>query len=627
MSWPELQALVENLGWTLVHFLWQGLAFGLLFAICRALTRQGGAIIRYRVLLGIFLATGLAPVLTFFYLWETTATGSATHLGTITVSAGAFGDSTAALSWWMGIERMLRPYLPWLVAGWLAGVSLMSGRVGMDWWQVRQLTRRGVRPLPADWEARVAALVADFGVTRPVRVLRSTIVRVPAVIGWLRPVILVPTAALTGLTPRQLELVIAHELAHIRRSDYLVNLVQVVVETLLFYHPVVSWMSNHLREEREHCCDDAVIGTCGDTLTYAHALTELEAQRQQSYQTALAASGGRLSQRIYRLLDRQAPRRGALVWSLSLVVGLAAASVAVATQVAMQSALPEIERETRQPALASLQMPATPGSVVEAYETAGSQASNASVQSTTRATPDPASNVRSRASTQHPSTRTAAAEATALTAQRESQARHTDVTQSVQQAASGLAMESPRNDDSGASAATDKAAPQQAGESAPERPAENRLQDETRQIAMASRPDESAAQRPALEIRGGRALVAEAPHYPRRARLRGLEGSVTAEFTIGRDGVVNDIRIVASKPSGVFDHAVESALSEWRFEPLYRDGEPVSRRVAKVFDFSLSNASADRRSPDDCDPMTGTRICRPWTDSERLNDLEQLRAR
>ena len=111
-----------------------------------------------------------------------------------------------------------------------------------------------------------------LGVSRPVRLLKSALVEVPTVIGWFRPVILLPAATLTGLTPGQLEAILAHELAHVRRLDYVVNAFQCLVETLMFYHPVAWWISRCIREERENCCDDLVIKVCGDRLAYARAL-------------------------------------------------------------------------------------------------------------------------------------------------------------------------------------------------------------------------------------------------------------------------------------------------------------------------------------------------------------------
>ena len=144
----------------------------------------------------------------------------------------------------------------------------------------------------------------------------------PAVIGWLRPVILLPASCLIGLTPGQLESILAHELAHIRRHDYLINLLQNVVETLLFYHPAVWWVSRRIRAEREHCCDDLAVKTCGDAAAYARALATLEELRPAPAPFALAAAGAPLLERIRRLAGQ--PERSAVrpAWPVAGIIAL-----------------------------------------------------------------------------------------------------------------------------------------------------------------------------------------------------------------------------------------------------------------------------------------------------------------
>jgi beta-lactamase regulating signal transducer with metallopeptidase domain len=141
----------------------------------------------------------------------------------------------------------------------------------------------------------------------PVRLCESALVEVPTVIGWLRPVVLLPVSTLAGLSPAQLEALLAHELAHVRRFDYLVNLVQTFGETLLFYHPAVWWVSRRMRVEREHCCDDAAVVACGDAVGYARALAALEGLRAIAPTLAVAAGGGSLWPRIARLVGGPPP--------------------------------------------------------------------------------------------------------------------------------------------------------------------------------------------------------------------------------------------------------------------------------------------------------------------------------
>src|SRR5262245_23768942 len=137
----------------------------------------------------------------------------------------------------------LSSLLPWIISLWLLGVIFFALRLFCGWLYTERLKFQGTRPPEEKWEQALRRLRSQLGVTSPVRLLESAMVKVPMALGWLRPVILLPASAVTGLTPQQLEAIIAHELAHIRRHDYLINLLQAVVETLLFYHPAVWWVS------------------------------------------------------------------------------------------------------------------------------------------------------------------------------------------------------------------------------------------------------------------------------------------------------------------------------------------------------------------------------------------------
>jgi uncharacterized protein involved in exopolysaccharide biosynthesis len=206
---------------------------------------------------------------------------------------------------------------PLLAMVWLLGVTIFSARLTRGCWCVRNIRIRHNEPVEAAWIETLNELRRRLGVSRPVRLLKSALVEVPTVIGWLRPVILLPATALGGLTPGQLEALLAHELAHVRRLDYLVNAFQCLVETLMFYHPVAWWISRCVREERENCCDDLVIDVCGDRLAYARALATMEGLRGELPDLAFAASGGSLLNRIRRLLGGSSERGSASIRQLS----------------------------------------------------------------------------------------------------------------------------------------------------------------------------------------------------------------------------------------------------------------------------------------------------------------------
>ena len=197
--------------------------------------------------------------------------------------------------------------LPWVVMVWLAGAAILWMRLVGGWAVAARMRSMRVRRAPPEWQDALGKLGARIGLSRPVRLLVSALVQAPTVAGWLRPVVLVPVGALGGLPAEHLEALLLHELAHIRRHDYLVNILQSVAEALLFYHPAVWWVSGHLRSERELCCDDVAVSVTGDGFTYAHALAQLEAYRPAHLIAAVAANGGSLSDRIARLLGQPQP--------------------------------------------------------------------------------------------------------------------------------------------------------------------------------------------------------------------------------------------------------------------------------------------------------------------------------
>ena len=217
--------------------------------------------------------------------------------------------------------------LPLIVTCWLAGVVLLLSRVAAGWSRVKRLQTAALASPASPWHAACRRIAQRLGLPAVPHVVESGLVEVPTVLGWMRPVIVLPIAALANLTPNQVEAILAHELAHIRRHDYAINVLQTVAETLLFYHPCVWWVSARIRAEREHCCDDVAIGVCGDAVHYVDALVELETRRIAGTSLALAATDGSLFNRIRRLLSDETPdqsRSPGLLVTLALTAFLVA---------------------------------------------------------------------------------------------------------------------------------------------------------------------------------------------------------------------------------------------------------------------------------------------------------------
>ena len=191
-----------------------------------------------------------------------------------------------------------------IVMAWAIGVLAMTLRLIGGWMLTRRLAARAAVAVSPSIDAAARAIAERLQIRRAVAILESRAVVVPTLVGWLKPVVLLPAAALAGLSPEQLQAILAHELAHVRRHDYLVNLLQSMVETLLFYHPATWWVSAQIRAEREHCCDDLAVEVCGDRLVYASALAELTTLAGHRG-FALAATDGSLLNRVQRILGSQ----------------------------------------------------------------------------------------------------------------------------------------------------------------------------------------------------------------------------------------------------------------------------------------------------------------------------------
>jgi beta-lactamase regulating signal transducer with metallopeptidase domain len=312
-----------HLGWTLLHFLWQGLLVGAIYACLRNYMTDASPQARYLLSLGTLAVLALLPVVTLLYLLGTPQTVH--EITGFAAGAHVFIPPTEP-TLLDSLRTLLHPLVPWTVPAWSVGVALMGFKAFAGWRRARTLTRQASHAAPADWQKTVTRLALQVGVRVRIRLLVTTRVAVPCVVGWLKPVILLPPAALTGLTTLQLEMVLAHELSHIRRHDYLVNLIQVGVETLLFYHPVVRWISRDARRERELCCDDSAVHACGDALHYAHALTDLAALRSGDVSPAMGVTGGDLAMRVERLISphhhaASAPRLTSMMLATALCLG------------------------------------------------------------------------------------------------------------------------------------------------------------------------------------------------------------------------------------------------------------------------------------------------------------------
>ena len=329
-----MNAWMHSAGWVLVHFIWQGAVLAVAAAVVLRLCRRQSASVRYAIACGAMAAMIVSAGITATLIEAPATAVEATSVSARTTPNDRGGvllpirvndaPSAAAVSNAQRVEALL----PWIVSAWLFGVAVLLARAGAGWWRVRRLHQLALRTICSSWQSAGNRIASRLGIASVIRIVELPHIDVPLVVGCLRPIVVLPIAAISQLTAAQVEAILAHELAHVRRHDYLVNLMQTIAETLLFYHPAVWWLSARIRDEREHCCDDVALAICGDPVGYAAALTELEAWRAGELSLAAAATGGSLLNRVRRILrvdvsedSRTSPLTIALV--VAATVGLA----------------------------------------------------------------------------------------------------------------------------------------------------------------------------------------------------------------------------------------------------------------------------------------------------------------
>ena len=324
--------LASAAAFSLLHSLWELALLALLAAGHLAGLRSASAGTRHAMGMGWLLAMLAAPVLTFAWYWHSMAPaaatgpawfGSAAHPEDLDVAPASLVSST--LGSWL---------LVCMAQVWLLGVALMALRQLGGWRALRRIEHAPSVPLPPEWLARFEVLRRAMGISRSVRVCMAQRIVSPFTAHVLRPLVWLPLSLLTQLPRDQVEALLAHELAHIRRLDWCWNTIQCAIESVLFHHPAMWWLSRRVREEREHACDDLAVAVCGDAVVLAEALAGL--QRRGAIDTdtprlVLAAQGGFLMRRITHLLSTT-PNRPNWRWPAVLLLLLCSGTL-LATQV------------------------------------------------------------------------------------------------------------------------------------------------------------------------------------------------------------------------------------------------------------------------------------------------------
>lgn len=663
MDW--LSVVVSNpvflgMAKTLLHFLWQGsiLAFVLYLLLKNIDTRLSN--LRYGVALAVLCLCFAMPIATFVIIYEPQAAVTSKDIShaiaTVTDAATQVGNTlltineTSPVAWTLAVTELnqyieqvnLQAILPFMAIAWMMGVVLLSGKLLLQVFNVYQLPyQQTVAPEP-EMQRLFNRLVMQLGANPVTRLLISYKIDVPMVIGWLKPVVLLPSAMIIGLTPHQIEMLLAHELAHVRRHDYLVNFLQTLVEVMLFFHPAVKWISQQIRAERENCCDDVAVAHCGNPLAYATALTDAEMSRFTNIpQLAMAASGSDLKKRVFRVVGHSDCAHGvtkhkytgvmAALVSLSLVVmifsthqvnGMPHTEKAKTHEQSLVVVAPapiEIEKddsdsnasankaitnkETTETRKANLI--ATMTAELDAEDTHESL-ENATDNNLPYQENEPALVADFEKEIPLNESDSVIAESIPAPAELGDEVEQRDVKEQV-------AVESQHQKQNVGTAAqitqksieipvTDNAETIAENKQDPsEQTPTERMLDEpsaTHQkqaiAAVASKQKEKIIKAPVL-------LESEHPDYPRLALTRNLTADVQVSFVVDEQGRVQDIQF-DEDTHRTFRKSVRKALSKWRFEPATENGKAVANVMTKVFSFT---------NPDqDSLAITGSRIAR-----------------
>ena len=544
--------MIDALGWTLLHFLWQGVAVGLIYLALRP--AFSSVLGRYRLGMTMLLVLGACPLLTLAMVWpsqETVSSGSVL-LGSVDVMAAPM--ITAASRW------HLQALLPWLVFVWVVGVCIIAARAFFHWRRLKWLVHYASAPLP-ECREMLARLCGRFGLRRPVQLLASFRVGTPMLIGWLKPVILLPASMLSGFTPHQIELIVAHELGHVRRWDYLANLFQVILETVLFYHPVVHWISRDVRDARESCCDDLVLTLAGGSpVVYARTLADLEELRHEGgiAAPALGATGGVLLTRIRRIVGVQRDFYEPIPRNNSLLIILIIAAGALIAGLRLHSATP---------AAALLPSPTQTLALLSGNPMLAQPLHVEPIIATLPAIAAPAIAPISQLST----------ETTPLVS--ESAAIDKVARPRIAVSVPSFAINSVRNIGVERIATTIPVSGESIEESSPQ----------TVTVTSAN-----ASTAPAI-------LHSVQPHYPQREMESGETANVALEFNIEADGSVSHIQVVGTRAPTAFQDSAIAALNEWRFAAS--SSIDSTRRYKETFAFT-------RAGMDTCHEVIGSHICR-----------------
>lgn len=313
--------IVQAICWTLLHSLWQGLLLAIVTGVVMVASKKAGSAVRYKMLSAIFIAFVVMAGITFYnQLQQATAVTPVTQLIQTPVQPAVSATLpaqkiTAPVAATVNTpQQYLHSFVNyfnrnaslivtiWFIIFMAQCVKILSGLV-----HIQRIRHYKTSAVPAFWEERITQLAARLNIKKHILLLESAIIKVPAVVGFLKPTILVPLGLLNNLSQQEVESILMHELAHIRRKDYLFNLLQCFIDIIFFFNPAVLWISSLIRSERENCCDDIAINETQNKKQFIQALVSFHKYNAGVSKLAMpfAARQNKLVDRVKRIVNNR----------------------------------------------------------------------------------------------------------------------------------------------------------------------------------------------------------------------------------------------------------------------------------------------------------------------------------
>ncbi|XPF93415.1 M56 family metallopeptidase [Colwellia sp. RE-S-Sl-9] len=598
--------LIYSIALTLIHFLWQGVLVALALKTALVFTPNQKSQLRYAFSSAAMILNLLLPLMTFFIIFKPDYLQLTQNLSQNPITGFEFTQIISSESEWYSNAV---DYLPYLTVTWLSVISVLSLKLIFELYSVNQLPKQDTLIPDEDLFTRFQNLSQQIGIKKAPSLMISLNTSVPMAIGWIKPIVLIPVSMLTGLTPTQLDMLMLHELAHIRRYDYFVNFIQSIVEIILFFHPCVLWVSNQMRNEREYCSDDIAVRHCGNPIAYAHTLADTASlcnkHRHHSIPNmAMAASGGDLTQRVLRLVNEHhcASSNQASKWFASLTI------LSVILFISSQQLITQFEIELNSPSytnktevldtkeLFNTRLPISipneqnhiikhkkivpPQQITEHVE----EINNIIIEQKKKIQPKAKKNITISNNKQESeiTTQSPADEIEDKLAKIETSTIG-KYTNTSKKSISEIAFDN--TDSSKNTSLTKNSYSEQLIEFAKE-PSHKEPRLPARKVDINSASNlytKSTKLSSEAEL-----IYSVPPKYPYTAKRKGIELEVKVDFTIDKKGNVTDIIFPSVKHKiNYFKTSVRSAIEKWRFKPAQNNGEAINSKMSKIFSFSL----------------------------------------